>query len=164
MPIGFYSRVLTLAKLNFLASELKCLSAVWITKKLRHLISFSPFKLELNMDHRGLVMLLMKKELGNAWLECWVMHLQLLCMRIRYLAGKSTRQTAGVQVQHNTHMPIDIATKGLARLHKLTAYIEDLKHKTAAAHKAAQEFKKDYRAAVQRRYNMGRIDPCCIFA
>eukprot|EP00727_Mastigamoeba_balamuthi_P005454 m51a1_g1528 hypothetical protein (100) ;mRNA; f:495520-498011 len=71
---------------------------------------------------------------------------------------------AGVQAQHNTHMPIDIATKRLARLHKLTAYVEDLKHKMAAAHKAAQEFKKDYHAAVQRCYNVGRIDPGYVVA
>eukprot|EP00727_Mastigamoeba_balamuthi_P005453 m51a1_g1527 hypothetical protein (151) ;mRNA; f:486893-494472 len=68
------------AQVDLVSCELECLLAVWITKKLRHLISFSPFKLELNTDHRGLVMLLMKKELGNAWLECWAMHLQPLCM------------------------------------------------------------------------------------
>eukprot|EP00727_Mastigamoeba_balamuthi_P000032 m51a1_g10025 hypothetical protein (214) ;mRNA; r:102104-104393 len=48
---------------------------------------------------------------------------------------------------------------GPARSRKLTAYVEDLERKTAAARKAAQEFEKDYRAAVQRRYNAGRIDP-----
>eukprot|EP00727_Mastigamoeba_balamuthi_P005656 m51a1_g171 putative gag polymerase env (353) ;mRNA; r:570223-572274 len=261
VPIGFYSRALTSAELNFSASELECLSAVWITKKLRHLISFSPFELELNTDHRGLVTLLMKKELGNAQLEHWAMHLQPLRMRIRYLAGKSnpadwgvhlgfeqtfmrihehyfwpnmhtdvhqwvgqlarafpiedTRAAAkflwdnivmplgafevmqsdrgttfintvvvhiveladalqrlmtGYRPQANrlperlvfgsdTCTPIDVATKGPVCSRKLTAYVENIKCKMAAACKAAQEFEKDYHAVVQRHYNAGRIDP-----
>eukprot|EP00727_Mastigamoeba_balamuthi_P005087 m51a1_g14577 hypothetical protein (682) ;mRNA; r:1085213-1093571 len=37
-------------------------------------------------------------------------------------------------------------------------YIEDLERKMAVACKAVQEFEKDYRVAVQRCYNVGRID------
>jgi hypothetical protein len=85
-PIGYISRTLTKAEMNYSITEREALAAIWSMEKFRYYLAGKRFVLD--TDHKSLEYIQKKAEFGTGRINRWLFRLSQFDFEVRYVQGK----------------------------------------------------------------------------